>query len=546
MGTKTALLIFIIIVHEMTTGSRAQSQPDHTIPFGITTLSTTNKTISFAQELGAKTVRLAGPQAIIWDRITSRGWSENDKIISDFYNSGLEISVVVLAGNPAAAGTLDAFSKFVREMAERYDGDGIDDAPGSPVVTYFEIDNEPDLYEPNEKSDWKGTLSETPDYAFVLKKAYEAIKSASPEAKVAIAGEAFAAPNSKQYYDSILTELDKLKSKPDDKFFDAYNFHYYGFYSDYLAGQITDVKSMLQKHGYANTETIVTETATYSGTSMFGGISNTLPYQSETQQAESLVKRYMYAAANGVSKICWFMQHAENGLTSPDGYKLLAYYSFRKMTEILEGCDWKNIEKIQESDGINFYKLEKQGQPVWVAWADSSVTKTFNLTGINSNLLRVTQAVPRDTSGKEVNDFAMAFDSDSIIVTNASIELALNERVVFIESVNITSIEEPNKPAPVKFYLYQNYPNPFSSSTSIGYHLSSSGQVRLEVFDAAGRLISTIVNEMKEAGDITSTYSGIRSSSEIRNAGTGIHAGVYYYRLATGENVLMKKMVVIR
>ena len=38
------------------------------------------------------------------------------------------------------------FKQYFREVVERYDGDGYKDAPGSPVVTYWEMYNEPDVW----------------------------------------------------------------------------------------------------------------------------------------------------------------------------------------------------------------------------------------------------------------------------------------------------------------------------------------------------------------------------------------------------------------
>jgi hypothetical protein len=535
MYVKVTLVLFLFIGGVMSSRSSAQTLPDHNSPFGITTLSTINNTINFANDIHAKSVRLAGPQAIAWDRVKSQRWSENDKIISDFYNSGLEISVVVLGGNPVAAGTLEAYSAFVSEMAERYDRDGINDAPGSPVVTYFEIDNEPDLYEPNEKTDWKGILSETKDYALVLKTAYEAIRSARSQAKVAIAGMAFAAPISKEYYDSILTELGRLKTNEQDKFFDVYNFHYYGFYRDYLASQISDVKLLLSKHGYSNIELIVTETATYAGTSMFGGISGTLPYQSEGQQAESLVKRYVYSKSNGIDKIYWFMQHAENGLSSSSGSKLLAYYTFKKMIETLEGSDWKNVEVIREVDGIHLYKFTKQNGAVYIAWNDSSVTRTITISGITTNEVKKTEAVPKFELGADVPDYTTAFQTDTLMVTDGATALTLGKRPVFIEPFQTTSVKREGENTPIEFLMYQNYPNPFNPSTSIVYNLAKASAVKLTVCNALGQVVAVIVDRQQQAG----RYSVNFNASQLPS-------GLYFIQFKAGSFSQVRKMMVLK
>ncbi len=72
------------------------------------------------------------------------------------------------------------FAHFASVVVERYDGDGIADAPGSPRVAYWEIWNEP-----NHPITWPGTPAE---YAALLRAAYPAIKGADPTAQVLVGG----------------------------------------------------------------------------------------------------------------------------------------------------------------------------------------------------------------------------------------------------------------------------------------------------------------------------------------------------------------------
>lgn len=86
---------------------------------------------------------------------------------------------------------LPAYAAYVRDMVERYDGDGVADMPGllAPVRN-FEVDNEPDLKNSMRPRDDDGTLAVpenfcTPkEYAQVLVASSIAIHAASGEAKV--------------------------------------------------------------------------------------------------------------------------------------------------------------------------------------------------------------------------------------------------------------------------------------------------------------------------------------------------------------------------
>jgi hypothetical protein len=78
--------------------------------------------------------------------------------------------------------------------------------------------------------------------------------------------------------------------------------------------------------------------------------------------------------------------------------------------------------------------------------------------------------------------------------------------------------------------LRQNAPNPFRPSTSIGFSTPSAGDVRLRIFDGAGRLVRTLVDEPRAAGRWLETWDGRDA------AGRPVAAGVYLYRLeVTGE-----------
>jgi hypothetical protein len=86
--------------------------------------------------------------------------------------------------------------------------------------------------------------------------------------------------------------------------------------------------------------------------------------------------------------------------------------------------------------------------------------------------------------------------------------------------------------APGELILYQNTPNPFTGTTSIRFNLAKAGKVKLSVIDVQGREIKVIVNEMRQAG----THLVPFDAKTLSN-------GIYYYRLATPNGNIVKKMV---
>jgi len=88
---------------------------------------------------------------------------------------------------------------------------------------------------------------------------------------------------------------------------------------------------------------------------------------------------------------------------------------------------------------------------------------------------------------------------------------------------------------PATTSLSQNFPNPFNPTTNITFTLAQSGNVRLDVFSVDGRLVTTIANGYRSAGNHAITIDASRLSS-----------GVYLYRLTTATVVQTRKMAVIK
>lgn len=103
-----------------------------------------------------------------------------------------------------------------------------------------------------------------------------------------------------------------------------------------------------------------------------------------------------------------------------------------------------------------------------------------------------------------------------------------------IDLQTISSTNEDNDKV-LQFELMQNYPNPFNPGTTIQYQLEEASDVLLQVFDINGRLISTLVDAPKSAGD----YS-------IQFDGSNLASGTYIYRLQVGEQVQTKTMQLIK
>jgi len=87
--------------------------------------------------------------------------------------------------------------------------------------------------------------------------------------------------------------------------------------------------------------------------------------------------------------------------------------------------------------------------------------------------------------------------------------------------------------------LSQNWPNPFSDQTVISYQLSAISQVKLMVYNLAGQLVKTLIDEPKEPGKYSVRWN------RRDNKGLRVSSGVYLYRLEIAGETLSRMMVVI-
>ena len=101
-----------------------------------------------------------------------------------------------------------------------------------------------------------------------------------------------------------------------------------------------------------------------------------------------------------------------------------------------------------------------------------------------------------------------------------------------------TGVEDP--PKPKIFALAENVPNPFNPATTIRYELATPCNVTLRIYDARGRLVTTLDEGRRTAGSHEAMWRG-----EDKN-GRQVGSGVYFYRLDAGSFHESRRMVKLK
>lgn len=89
-------------------------------------------------------------------------------------------------------------------------------------------------------------------------------------------------------------------------------------------------------------------------------------------------------------------------------------------------------------------------------------------------------------------------------------------------------------------FLFQNYPNPFNASTTITYTVSVKSEVTLQIFDASGRIVrSLLVKKLYRPGVYRIVWDGQNDQGEC------VSSGIYMSQLQAGRLKRTGKMVLI-
>ncbi len=129
-----------------------------------------------------------------------------------------------------------------------------------------------------------------------------------------------------------------------------------------------------------------------------------------------------------------------------------------------------------------------------------------------------------------VFDLTIVYPSRNIRATTHG--NGIYERDLIQNPVGITPI---GNEIPKEFSLGQNYPNPFNPQTKIKFDIAKHSNVRITVYDIAGRLVTTLVNE-----------NLMPAKYEIKFDGSGLSTGVYFYTLETADFADTRKMMIVK
>jgi len=367
-------------------------------PFGIQFYgSHRDDTFAYAENAGARWIRVpvswASAEPVDATPKQYR-WSTVDSWVANATQAGIHL-VLTLEGHPSWAteyvqgvvtDTTD-LEEFVVALVERYDGDGLDDAPGSPQVHNFEFYNEPDNFFPWAGGDMWGRWGDDGEfYAHLLQTLHPLVKAADPDANLVFGGIALdwfddsepPGPFGHEFLDDVLAECEGQDC------FDVMNFHYYTLfrptweeYGPDIIGKTNYVRGKLAQYGFEDTPVICTEAGLAGG----GGVGD------DELQSRYVCKGYVRAMAAGLGTVVWYMISDATdgflpGLLNSDLDPKPSYDAYQTMTEMLGPAQYQYVVTstiaITTTALTYDYVFRRLGRRLDVVWTEDEIAPPYD------------------------------------------------------------------------------------------------------------------------------------------------------------------------
>lgn len=218
-------------------------------------------------------------------------------------------------------------------------------------------------------------------------------------------------------------------------------------------------------------------------------------------------------------------------------------FAFNSLGHILVGTAADNGGVFTSTDNgdnwtITGYSFQSETDSVVIALAINSTDDIF----IGTFGIGVVCSMDNGNSWTEINSgfprdqyFGYYPIVQSFIFNTEGYILAGTSNGIFRSEQIVTTSTEADDYIPKSFLLEQNFPNPFNPSTIIKFTLSKTEYVNIEVFNALGQKIKTLLNKHMIAGH-----------HEVEFTAGNLSSGIYFYRIEAGEFQEVKKMVLLK
>lgn len=196
-----------------------------------------------------------------------------------------------------------------------------------------------------------------------------------------------------------------------------------------------------------------------------------------------------------------------------------------------EGCVCVCFDRYLPAELNGFTATGRDGE-VQLDWSTASETSNDHFEVLRDGLLAGTVAATNNAAGATYSFVDRGLANGRLYRYELAAVSLTGEREIIGQR---EAAPEAGAAIVTELSLGQNYPNPFNPETSISFDLVDDSHVSLEVFNAVGQRVSTLVNGAMQSG---------RHSVLFR--ADALPSGLYFYRLTVGATTLQKKMLLLK
>jgi len=88
--------------------------------------------------------------------------------------------------------------------------------------------------------------------------------------------------------------------------------------------------------------------------------------------------------------------------------------------------------------------------------------------------------------------------------------------------------------------LLNNYPNPFNPQTTIPFILANDGHIDLKIYNSMGQIVRSLFNGQIKSGAHDFAWDG---RNDARNP---VASGIYFYRLRVKDQIMVRRLLLVR
>jgi len=196
--------------------------------------------------------------------------------------------------------------------------------------------------------------------------------------------------------------------------------------------------------------------------------------------------------------------------------------------EYISGAFWTDSLRYA-SYSLPIDPLETRSIPLEITNQTSSTNITLSWERVDAihesvHVFFIDRVLGHTLDMKTNHQYSFSMDSNTVLEQRFSIEFVPNNGLLNESDTGVYS-----------FTLNQNYPNPFNPNTTINYSIMEPGIHTMELFDANGRLIKTLMEEYKIAG----SYS---LSIDLGS----FPSGTYFYRLSNPSSSITRTLTLVK